>query len=227
MPLIIVAVMLTNLPAPQLTYGEMFEPLQRSETIAGIAPSAPGELATALPTEQPRPSAKPFLQAFGAIDRTDFLTLFLCLTLGTAALPSLLARSGVTSSVGEQRRSVAWGAFFVALFAISAPALAAFVKLLMFQDIAQSPAQRAAGLAQRAHRAPSALRPRRQCRRRHRGRQSSSSRATVSCWRCRWRRGCLTCCTVLMAAAGMAIALAAAASHLFTLAGSLADDVSA
>ena len=90
--------------------------------------------------EQPRPSAKPFLQAFGAIDRTDFLTLFLCLTLGTAALPSLLARSGVTSSVGDQRRSVAWGAFFVALFAISAPALAAFVKLLMFQDIAQSQA---------------------------------------------------------------------------------------
>jgi cation/acetate symporter len=32
-------------------------------------------------------------------------------------------------------------------------------------------------------------------------------------------------CTVLIAAAGMAIALAAAASHLFTLAGSLADDV--
>jgi cation/acetate symporter len=32
-------------------------------------------------------------------------------------------------------------------------------------------------------------------------------------------------CTVVMAAAGMAIAIAAAASHLFTLAGSLADDV--
>jgi cation/acetate symporter len=32
-------------------------------------------------------------------------------------------------------------------------------------------------------------------------------------------------CTVLTAAAGLAIALAAAASHLFTLAGSLADDV--
>ena len=57
------------------------------------APSAPGELAAALPTEQPQPNAKPFLQAFGAIEGV-FLTLFLCLTLGTAALPSLLARSG-------------------------------------------------------------------------------------------------------------------------------------
>ena len=202
----------------------LFEPLQRSETIAGIAPSAPGELATALPTEQPRPSAKPFLQAFGAIDRTDFLTLFLCLTLGTAALPSLLARSGVTSSVGDQRRSVAWGAFFVALFAISAPALAAFVKLLMFQDIAQSPASELPAwlneliarhllFAQDAN-VDGAI---------------EASELLVA------RDGIVLAlpmaarlpyvCTVLTAAAGMAIALAAAASHLFSLAGSVADDV--
>ncbi|MGB0056600.1 MAG: hypothetical protein WBQ20_07545, partial [Methyloceanibacter sp.] len=134
-PLIIVTVLFTNVPAPQLTYGEMFEPLKRSESIAGISPTTPGELATALPAAQPKPSIKPFLQAFGAVSQTDFLTLFLCLTLGTAALPSLLARSGVTSSVADQRRSVAWAAFFVALFAISAPALAAFVRHLMFQDI--------------------------------------------------------------------------------------------
>src|SRR4029079_3894260 len=177
-----------------------------------------------LPTEQPRPSAKPFLQAFGAIDRTDFLTLFLCLTLGTAALPSLLARSGVTSSVGDQRRSVAWAAFFVALFAISAPALAAFVKLLMFQDIAQAQASdlpawlndliaRRLLLAQDAN-ADGAI---------------EASELLVA------RYGFALAlpmaarlpyvCTVLMAAAGMAIALAAAASHLFTLAGSVADAV--
>src|SRR6478672_6944978 len=119
-PVIIVTVLFTNVPAPQLTYGEMFEPLKRSESIVGISPTAPGELATALPAAQPKPRIKPFLQAFGAVSQTDFLTLFLCLTLGTAALPSLLARSGVTSSVADQRRSVAWAAFFVALFAISA-----------------------------------------------------------------------------------------------------------
>ena len=223
-PLIIVAVMLTNLPAPQLTYGEMFEPLQRSETIAGIAPSAPGELATALPTEQPRPSGKPFLQAFGAIDRTDFLTLFLCLTLGTAALPSLLARSGVTSSVDDQRRSVAWGAFFVALFAISAPALAAFVKLLMFQDIAQSQASELPAWLNELIARRSALCPRHQCRRRHRGvRAPRRARRIVLALPMAARLPYV--CTVLMAAAGMTIALAAAASHLFTLAGSVADDV--
>jgi cation/acetate symporter len=223
-PLIIVSVLLTNLPAPQLTYGELFEPLKRSEIVAGVSPSAPGELATALPHEQPRPSAKPFLQAFGAVSRTDFLTLFLCLTLGAASLPSLLARSGVTSSVADQRRSVAWGVFFVALFAISAPALAAFVKLLVFQDIAQAPASALPSWLNdlSAYRLLFA-------------RDANTDGAIEAAELFVARDGIVLAlpmaarlpfvCTVLMAAAGLAIALAAAASHLFTLAGSLADDV--
>jgi cation/acetate symporter len=223
-PLIIVSVLYTNLPAPQLTYGEMFEPLKRSEIVAGISPAAPGQLATALPSAQPKPSTKPFLQAFGAISQTDFLTLFLCLTLGTAALPSLLVRSGVTSSVADQRRSVAWGAFFVALFAISAPALAAFVKLLMFQDIAQS----------QASALPASLKDLSAYRLVFM--QDANADGTIEASELFIARDGIALalpmaarlpfvCTVLMAAAGMAVALAAAASHLFTLAGSLADDV--
>ena len=223
-PLIIVSVLLTNLPAPQLTYGEMFEPLKRSESVTGVSPSAPSELATALPREQPGPSAKPFLQAFGAVSQTDFLTLFLCLTLGAAALPSLLARSGVTSSVADQRRSVAWGVFFVALFAISAPALAAFVRLLMFQDIAQAP----------ANALPSWLNDLSAYRLLF-TKDANTDGAIEASELFVARDGIVLAlpmaaklpfvCTVLTAAAGLAIALAAAASHLFTLAGSLADDV--
>ena len=222
-PLIIVSVLLTNLPAPQLTYGEMFEPLKRSESVTGVSPSAPSELATALPREQPGPSAKPFLQAFGAVSQTDFLTLFLCLTLGAAALPSLLARSGVTSSVADQRRSVAWGVFFVALFAISAPALAAFVRLLMFQDIAQAP----------ANALPSWLNDLSAYRLLF-TKDANSDGAIEASELFVARDGIVLAlpmaaklpfvCTVLTAVAGLAIALAAAASHLFTLAGSLADD---
>jgi len=223
-PLIIVSVLLTNLPAPQLTYGEMFEPLKRSESVTGVSPSAPSEFATALPREQPEPSAKPFLQAFGAVSQTDFVTLFLCLTLGAAALPSLLARSGVTSSVADQRRSVAWGVFFVALFAISAPALAAFVRLLMFQDIAQAPANSLPSWLNDLS-AYRLLFPK----------DANSDGAIEASELFVARDGVVLAlpmaaklpfvCTVLTAAAGLAIALAAAASHLFTLAGSLADDV--
>lgn len=223
-PLIIVSVLLTNLPAPQLTYGEIFAPLQRSEIVAGVSPSVPGPLATALPAEQPTPSTKHFLQPFGAIGEMDFLTLFLCLALGTAALPSLLVRSGVTSSVAEQRRSVAWGVLFVALFAASAPALAAFVKHLMFQDVAQTQAGALPAWLNElsAYRLASA-------------RDANGDGAIEASELFIARDGIALAlpiaarlpfvCTVLVAAAGMAIALGAAASHLFTLAGSIADDV--
>jgi cation/acetate symporter len=223
-PLIIVSVLLTNLPAPQLTYGEIFAPLQRSEIVAGVSPSVPGPLATALPAEQPKPSTKHFLQPFGAIGEMDFLTLFLCLALGTAALPSLLVRSGVTSSVAEQRRSVAWGVLFVALFAASAPALAAFVKHLMFQDVAQTQAGALPAWLNELSAYRLAV-----------ARDANGDGAIEASELFIARDGIALAlpiaarlpfvCTVLVAAAGMAVALGAAASHLFTLAGSIADDV--
>ncbi|MGB6348025.1 MAG: VC_2705 family sodium/solute symporter [Methyloceanibacter sp.] len=223
-PLIIVSVLLTNLPVPQLTYGEMFAPLARSETVAGVAPSVPQQRATALPSDQLQPSTKPFLQSFGAVSQIDFLTLFLCLTLGTAALPSLLVRSGVTSSIADQRRSVAWAALFVALFAASAPALATFVRLLMFQDIAQAPANALPAWLNdlNLHRLLLA--------------KDANGDGTIDASELFIARDGIALalpmaarlpfvCTVLVAAAGIAVALAAAASHLFTLASSLADDV--
>jgi cation/acetate symporter len=222
-PLIIVSVLMTNLPTPQLTYGEMFAPLTRSETIAGISPSAP-QLTAALPAEQLKPSTKPFLQPFGAISRIDFVMLFLCLTLGTAALPSLLVRSGVTGSVADQRRSVAWAALFVALFAASAPSIAAFVRLLMFQDIAQAPASALPSWLNDLNLYRLILV------------QDANGDGTIQASELLVARDGIALalpmagrlpfvCTVLVAAGGMAIALAAAASHLFTIAGSVADDV--
>src|SRR6266508_261284 len=135
-----VSIVLTNIPAPQLTYGETFSSLHNAEITAGLTPVEPDGLATALPGPAPAAISKPFLQPFGALSEVDFATFFLCLALGTASLPSLLTRSGVTSSIGDQRRSTAWGLLFVALFVMTAPAMAAFAKLILFRDIALAPA---------------------------------------------------------------------------------------
>jgi cation/acetate symporter len=222
--LIVVSVLLTNLPAPQLTYGEMFGALGSAETAAGMSPVASQAIAPTLTHAAPMQVVKPFLQAFGAINEAGFFALFLCLALGTAALPSLITRSGVTRSVADQRRSTAWALLLVALFAITAPALAAFAKLLMFRDMALIPTQ---GL-------PAWL-------------------STLSQWHLVQakdingdgtigpgellvaRNGVALALpvladlpyvlTALMATAGLGIALAAAGSHLFTLGASLADDI--
>lgn len=222
-PLIVVAVLLTNLPAPQFTYGEMLDSLQSAETAAGIVPVEPGAIAE-LPGQAPMAAAKPFLQTFGAITESDFFALFFCLALGTAALPSLLARSGVTCSVADQRRSTAWALLLVALFAVTAPSLAVFAKLLLFRDMALVPAD---GLP--AWLSGFSLGQFVQA-------KDLNGDGTVGVGELLISRDGIALAlpelaqlpyilTALMAAAGLGIALAAAASHLFTLGASLADDI--
>jgi len=222
-PLIVVSVLLTNLPAPQFTYGEMFGSLQSAETAAGMSPVEPGDIG-ALPAPEPMAAVKPFLQSFGAITERGFFALFFCFALGTAALPSLIARSGVTCSVADQRRSTAWALLLVALFVITAPSLAAFAKVLMFRDMALIPTQglpawlSSLSVGQLA--------------------QASdlNGDGTIGAGELLISRDGIALAlpilaqlpyvlTALMAAAGLAIALAAAGSHLFTLGASLADDV--
>jgi cation/acetate symporter len=221
--LIVVSVTLTNLPAPQLTYGEMFGSLQSAETAAGMSPVTPDAI-TSLPQVAPAQVAKPFLQPFGAITETGFFALFLCFALGTAALPSLLQRSGVTRSVADQRRSTGWALLLVALFVVTAPAIAAFAKLLMFRDMALIPTQGMPSwlstLSEWDLVQPSDI---------NGDGMIGSGELLIA------RNGVALALpvlaelphmlTALMATAGLSIALAAAGSHLFTLGASLADDI--
>ncbi|ODS00420.1 hypothetical protein AUC69_00680 [Methyloceanibacter superfactus] len=223
-PLIVVSVLLTHLPAPQFTYGEMFGSLKGAETAAGMLPVTPGDLAPALTGPAPTAVTKPFLQAFGAINEAGFLALFFCFALGTAALPSLLVRSGVTCSVADQRRSTAWALALVALFVITAPSLAVFAKLLMFRDMALAPT---AGLPAWL----SELNGRQLVQASDLNGDGTLVASEILVLR---DRVALTLpmlarlpfvLTATLASAGMAIALAAASSHLFTVSASLADDI--
>ena len=219
-----VSILLTNLPAPQLTYGETFSSLHNAEITAGLTPVQPGELAAALPGPMPLATTKPFLQPFGILGEGDFATLFLCLALGTAALPSLLSRSGVTGSIAEQRRSTAWALLFVALFVMTAPAIAAFAKLIIFRDIALAPASSLpAWLTELADKHLLQT-------------GDTNGDGTIGAAELLIGRdgialalpaaaGLPYVLSVLMATAAMAIALAAAGAHLFTLAASLAEDL--
>ncbi len=219
-----VSVMLTNLPAPQLTYGQMFSDLQNAEMTTGVRPVAPQAPAGALPGAAPLPAVKPFLQPFVALAPGDFLTLFLALALGTAALPSVLVRSGVTSTVAEQRRSTAWGLLFVAAFAMTVPAMAAFAKLVILRDIAATPA---ASLSVWL----SELRDMQLLRTGDANGDGAIGAAElligrdVVAFALPSAAGLPYVLTALMATAALAIALAASASHLFTLAASLAEDL--
>lgn len=222
-PLIVVGVVLTNLPAPQFTYGQMLDSLQNAETASGVAAVGAASFAD-LPGHEPVAAQTPFLQTFGVISEAGMFALFFCFALGTAALPSLLARSGVTASVSDQRRSTAWALLLVALFAMTAPAVVVFAKVLMFGDIALIPSQGLpawfSGLGELQILRATDLN----------GDGSIGVGDLLIA-----RDGVVLALpmlaalpyilTALLAAAGLAIALAASGSHLFTLASSLADDL--
>ncbi|GLU31378.1 sodium:solute symporter family protein [Trinickia caryophylli] len=62
------------------------------------------------------------------VHERNFLSLLLCLSLGTASLPHILVRYNTTTSVASARRSVGWTLFFIALFYLSVPVLAVLIK---------------------------------------------------------------------------------------------------
>jgi len=220
----IVSILLTNLPAPQLVYGGMFSDLQKAEVTAGVTSLKPEAFAMALPGPAPQPALKPFLQPFGVLGPIDFLMLFLSLALGTAALPSLLVRSGVTANVAAQRHSTGWGLLFVAAFAMTVPAMAVLVKLIIFREIALTPASSLpawlTGLSDMQllqtgdANGDGAI-----------GAAELWIRRDFILFALPQAAGLPYVLTALMATSALAIALAASASHLFTLAASLAEDL--
>ncbi|KAK44659.1 sodium:solute symporter [Caballeronia jiangsuensis] len=62
------------------------------------------------------------------LHQVNFLSLLLCLSIGTASLPHILTRYNTTTSVSSARRSVGWTLFFVALFYLTVPVLAVLIK---------------------------------------------------------------------------------------------------
>ena len=138
-PLFILAVMHTNLPLPQLTYGSLLADIARAESTGGIVPTTPTSIAQALPFDQAEAMLKPFAQAFGAISWPDYILLMVCIMLGIASMPALLMRTGTARSVIDMRRASGWGMFLFGLMLISIPAYAVFAKYLTLQTLIGQP----------------------------------------------------------------------------------------
>ena len=90
----------------------------------------------------PVPMAEPF-PAISTENRQtherNFLSLLLCLSLGTASLPHILTRYNTTTSVAAARRSVGWTLFFVALFYLTVPVLSVLIKYDILANLVNHP----------------------------------------------------------------------------------------
>ncbi len=138
-PLTILSASHTTLPLPQITYGSLFADIEKAEKAGGLKNARPADISAALPGETTLVTKKPLQQMFGAITRTDFLFLIISVMLGVAVLPAAIMRIGTTASVTEARRSINWGVVLMAILLMTVPALAVFVKYILYESVIGQP----------------------------------------------------------------------------------------
>ena len=149
-PLVILSVLHTTLPLPQLTYGSLFADISSVEKAGGVVAAKAGSLAAGLPGENTLPVKKPMTQMFGAVGGFDFLVLMLSVMMGAAVLPTSIMRIGTASNVAEARRSIGWGVVLAGFLLMTVPAIAVFTKYILYQSVMGQPFKRLAALAYRA-----------------------------------------------------------------------------
>jgi cation/acetate symporter len=131
----IIAVMLSNLPLPQLTHGNMLRVLTRMEIARGVPIVVPEPLTLDLPGTGIEPIAKRFLQTFGGVGSVAFLLMSFIVAAGVAASPVLLPRCGTTPGVYESRKSLGWAVLIVGLVLLTLPAIAVYLRAMLVEQV--------------------------------------------------------------------------------------------
>jgi cation/acetate symporter len=138
----IIAILVSNLPLPQLTHGNVVRVLARMEVAQGVPVVLAPPLAFDLPGSGPEPLVKRFLQSFGSIGSLSFVLMSFVAAAGIAASPGLLSRVGTTPGVYEARKSLGWAVLVVGLVVLTLPAIAVHLRAMLVEQIANHPGDR-------------------------------------------------------------------------------------
>jgi cation/acetate symporter len=138
----IVALMMSNLPLPQMTHGNVLRMLNRTEGARGVPTFIAAYFAFDFPTEGLEPLAKRFLQALGSVGSFAFVLMTLIAGAGIASSPSLLARIGSTPGVYEARKSLGWAVLIAGVVLLTLPAVAVFLRALLLDQVIGQPTER-------------------------------------------------------------------------------------
>lgn len=134
-PLIAISLLVTNLPLPQLSFGGILADMAQLEVTRGLTGHGTQTFSDMLPSPAMTALTRPFTDLFGAVGAGDYLSLIICITLGSAVLPSQIARLGTTPTVSAVRKSFGWAALLVGFMALTIPAYAAFTKFQVLQHL--------------------------------------------------------------------------------------------
>jgi cation/acetate symporter len=141
-PATIVALMMSNLPLPQLTHGNVLRVLTRLESARGVPVFVVPPLTFDYPGEGLVPLGTRFIQAFGNVGSLAFVLMTLVVAAGIAAAPSLLSRPGSTPGVYETRKSFGWAVLIAGVVLLTLPAVAIFLRMLLLDQVVGQPVDR-------------------------------------------------------------------------------------
>ncbi|WP_072396962.1 sodium:solute symporter [Hyphomicrobium sp. CS1GBMeth3] len=127
-PVAIVAVIVTNLPLPQLSAGPVLRTVGRAEAAQGLPIILPPMLAFDMPGEGLSPIAKRYSDAFGSVGPLAFIIVTLSLLAGVASAPWLLPRVAGTPGVYEARKSLGWATLLFGIAMLTIGSVAIFMR---------------------------------------------------------------------------------------------------
>lgn len=134
-PVVMVAVLVTNLPLPQLSHGPVLRAIGRMEAVQGVPiPIAP-LLAFDLAGQLLEPVAGRIAAPYGKVGPLSFILASLCIMMGIAGAPWLLPRCTTTPSVYESRKSIGWAVFYSGVVLLTLSAVAVFFRDIVMQTL--------------------------------------------------------------------------------------------
>jgi cation/acetate symporter len=138
----IIAILVSNLPLPQMTHGNVVRVLTRMEVAQGVPVVLAPPLAFDLPGAGLEPLVKRFMQSFGSIGSLSFVLMSFVAAAGIAASPGLLSRVGTTPGVYEARKSLGWAVLVVGLVVLTLPAIAVYLRAMLLEQVVSHPGDR-------------------------------------------------------------------------------------
>jgi cation/acetate symporter len=139
-PATIVAVMLFNLPLPQMTQGNILRIIARIEITRGVPIVIAPPLAFDLPGTELGEIPKRYLQAFGSVGSLGFMFMMFLTAAGISASPVLLPRAGTTPGVYEARKSLGWAVLVAGIVVLTLSADAVFLRSILVGQVLHQPA---------------------------------------------------------------------------------------
>ncbi len=141
-PVTIVSLLISNLPLPQLTSGNMSRNIFRTELARGVPVVLAGAWVFDVPGAELEPMGRRFLQMFSSIGASAFSATVFVIMAGIASSPALLARAGTTSGVYAARQSMAWAVLILAFTLLTMVAAAVFLRGYVTDLVVGMPADR-------------------------------------------------------------------------------------